>query len=326
MHPFTAKPSRLVAAVDVGGTSIKGVLVDAEGRVHATRRILVTGLSSDEVVSATLEMFWRLLADSEAAGTSASALGLAVPGLVDERNGVGVLSMILGWRDVPFGRQLQETFGLPVAFGHDVSAGAYAQARRGPAVGHHDWLFLALGTGLGSTFVLGGRPYRGSGGTGGELAHIVCEAGGPVCRCGKRGCLEMVSSAEAVVTHYRQATGTDMSAADVVARARCDEPAAKAVWARAVSGLIAVLSGYIESLNPSTVVVGGGLAQAGDLLFAPVSAALEHDVAFARPRPTLHAAAFGDLAGAHGIAIRAHEHLADGAPDDRLAVPFDSVI
>lgn len=325
MQHSQADRSILVAAVDVGGTSIKGSLVAGDGDCTTSHRTRVTGLVPEAIVSAAFAMFSELLAEANSVGRTVGALGLAIPGLVDEHRGVGRLSMILGWRDVPFGRILQDTFGLPVAFSHDVSAGAYAQARRGPAVGHDDWLFIALGTGVGSTFILGGRPYRGIGGTGGELAHVICEPDGPVCRCGKRGCLEMVSSAEAVATLYREATGRSTSAADVAARAEAGEPNARLVWDRAVAGLTAVLGGYIESLNPSVVVVGGGLAQAGDLLFRPVRAALNDQVAFARPRPTLHAAAFGDLAAVHGIAIRAHERLAQEAPVDRLAVPFDDV-
>lgn len=324
-------PQALVAVVDVGGTSVKGALVNSAGYVRAHRRTLVKDIPPGDVVPAVIRMLSDLLAAAEAAGTPAAAVGLAVPGLVDERRGFGVLSMLLGWRDIPFGRLVQEAFGLPVTFSHDVSAGAYAQARRGPAKGHADWLFLGLGTGLGSTFVLNGRPYRGSGGTGGELAHVVCEQAGPVCRCGKRGCLEMISSAEAVATLYAQAAPPHdvaeagparASAAEVAARARAGDPAAVAVWDRAVVGLVAVVSAYVEALNPSVVIVGGGLAEAGNQLLEPFSRQLDERVAFARPRPTVHLAAYGDLAALQGVAIRAHEQLASGCPG--LCVPFDT--
>lgn len=329
----------LVAAVDVGGTSVKGALVNATGGLQARRRTLVKDIPPGDLVAAVIEMFTHLLTAADSTGTPAAAVGLAVPGLVDERRGLGVLSMLLGWRDIPFGRLVGEAFGLPVTFSHDVSAGAYAQARRGPAQGHTDWLFLALGTGLGSTFVLDGRPYRGSGGTGGELAHVVCEPAGPVCRCGKRGCLEMVGSAEAIATLYAQAPQppdakdaanaadvgyakpTEPTAAEVAARARAGDPVAVAVWDRAVAGLVCVVSGYVEALNPSMVIVGGGLAEAGTQLLEPFSRQLRERVAFARPRPEVHLAAFGDLAALHGVAIRAHEQLLGGHPG--LCVPFD---
>jgi len=327
------EPEVVVAVVDVGGTSMKGALVDAEGRVRASRRKMVKDIPPGGLVAAVVAVFTDLVAAAKSAGTPGVALGLAVPGLVDERHGVGVLSMLVGWRDVPFVKVLEGAFGLPVTFSHDVSAGAYAQARRGPARGHADWLFLALGTGLGSTFVLSSRPYRGSGGTGGELAHVVCEESGPLCRCGKRGCLEMVSSAEAISTLYAQASQSSnpsdgdpgsgaVSAAEVVARARHGDPAAVAVWDWAIAGLATVVGGYVESLNPSVVIVGGGLAEAGAQLLDPFSQQLAERVTFARPAPQVHPAAFGDLAAVHGVAIRAHEQLASGIGG--LSVPFDS--
>ncbi len=320
---MTTRTGPLVATVDVGGTTIKGALVDAAGVVHEQRRTMVRDVAAQQIVPAIIGAFDGLLRAATGIGVSVSAVGLAVPGVVEENAGVGELSMILGWRDVPFVQLLQEAFGLPVAFSHDVSAGAYAEARRGAAQGHRDWLFLALGTGLGSTFVLNDRPYRGSGGTGGELAHVVCEADGPHCRCGKSGCLEMVSSAGAVATLYAQATGAqNVSAAEVVRRAADGDPAAQHVWHRAITGLVTVVGGYVESMNPSAIVIGGGLAEAGAALLEPFAVSLRQQVAFARTFPAIRAAAFGDLAAVHGIAIRAHEHLQDQHPGT-FAVPFD---
>ena len=217
--------------------------------------------------------------------------------------------MILGWRDVPF-RQLLERFDKPVAFGHDVSAGAYAESRRGAAIGHRDWLFLALGTGLGSTFVLDDRPYRGSNGTGGELAHVVVRPGGPLCRCGKTGCLEMVSTGPAVATAYGTAAGLPpgaVTAADVSRLAREGDPRAQLVWGEAVEALADAVAGYVEALNPSLVVVGGGLAEAGQLLLTPLATAVSARVAFADPAPVVTLARWGADAALVGMAVAAHE-------------------
>lgn len=305
-------PARLVAAVDVGGTSIKGALADTDGGLSHAGRRAVSDVPAGDLVPAILDMTNDLVCAAARAGTPAQAVGLAVPGVVDEATGVSEYSMILGWKDVPFARLLGDRFALPVAFGHDVSAGAYAEARRGAARGHLDWLFLALGTGLGSTFLLDDRPYRGSGGTGGELAHVVCEVNGPLCRCGKRGCVEMVSSAAAVADLYREASGRiGVGADEVAALARDGDPTAAAVWARAVAGLATVVAGYVESMNPSAVILGGGLSGAGEALLAPFVEQLRRHVAFARSFPIVRLAHFGDLAALHGIAQCALELAAD---------------
>ena len=306
--------SPLVAAVDVGGTTIKAALVDAEGTLTARRRIPVAGIAPAELVPTVIGTVADLLSEVESTCDEAVAVGLAVPGVVDEADGIGRYSMILGWRDVPFA-QLLARFGKPVAFGHDVSAGAYGESRRGAALGHSDWLFLALGTGLGSTFVLRDRPYRGHHGTGGELAHVVVRPDGPRCRCGKRGCLEMIATGPAIAAAYTLATGADpgsLTAADVARRAPDGDPQAAAVWGDAVGALSEVVAGYVESMNPSLVVVGGGLAEAGELLMAPLAEAVGGRVAFADPAPRLVRARHGADAALVGVAVAAHELAATG--------------
>ncbi len=305
----------LVAAVDVGGTTIKGALARADGTLFRRHRVAVAAVDPSQLVSTVVELVADLLADADEIADGAAGIGLAVPGVVDEAAGVGRYSMILGWRNVAFA-DLLSPLGKPIAFGHDVSAGAYAEARRGAAVGHRDWLFLALGTGLGSTFVLGGQPYRGSNGTGGELAHVVVRPDGPACRCGKRGCLEMIATGPAIAAAYAAATGERtgvFTAADVAQRARDGDRRAAAVWGEAVSALAEVVAGYVEAMNPSLVVVGGGLAGAGPLLTEPLGAALGTRVAFADPAPPTVPAQFGADAALVGVAVAAHELTASGS-------------
>lgn len=320
---MTGSSGSLVAAIDVGGTTIKGALVAENGELTAGRRIAIADVSPARLVPTVIATMGDLVAEADVVtdGVGAVAVGLAVPGVVDERAGVGRYSMILGWRDVGFGELLRR-FDRPVAFGHDVSAGAYAEARRGPAQGHRDWLFIALGTGLGSTFVLHGRPYRGDSGTGGELAHVVVRPDGPMCRCGKRGCLEMVATGPAIADAYAAATGSakqTVTAAQVAGLVREGDASAVAVWSSAIDALAKVVASYAESMNPSLVVVGGGLAEAGDLLIEPLAAAVRRQVAFADP-PAVVLAHHGADAGLVGVAVAAHE-LADRG-DARFDTPF----
>ena len=308
----------MVAVVDVGGTTIKGAVVDADGTLLARADRRVAEVPRDALVPAVVEQV-RTVVEAALRFGGATAVGLAVPGVVDEHAGVGRYSMILGWRSVPFVELLSD-LGLPVAFGHDVSSGAYAEARLGAARGQTDWLFLALGTGVGSTFVLGGRPYRGSNGTGGELAHVLVRPEGPVCRCGKRGCLEMVASGPAIAEAYAAATGTPVGGADQVARlADGGDPVALAVWSDAVSALADAVATYTESMNPSLVVVGGGVGRAESLVVERLTSELRPRVRFADPAPVVVAAAHGADAALVGVAAVAHALVATGA---RFGVPF----
>lgn len=308
----------VVAAVDVGGTTIKGAVVDADGTVRSRVDRLVAGVAEDGIVSAVVGQVRAVVEEARRFGGPV-AVGLAVPGVVDEHDGIGRYSMILGWHAVPF-VELVSDLGLPVAFGHDVSSGAYAEARLGAARGHEDWLFLALGTGLGSTFVLGGRPYRGSNGTGGELAHVLVRPGGPLCRCGKRGCLEMVASGPAIADAYTLATGTPVTGAEDVARlAEAGEVSALTVWGDAVAALADAVATYAETMNPSLVVVGGGVGRAEALLVGRLVDELRPRVTFADPPPAVVAAQHGADAALLGVAARAHELARSG---DRFGVPF----
>ncbi len=308
----------VVAAVDVGGTTIKGAVVDAAGAllVRADRRVV--DVAPGGIVEAVVDQVRLLVAEAEALG-GASAVGLAVPGLVDERAGVGRWSLTLGWRDVDF-RRLLADLAVPVAFGHDVSSGAYAEARLGAARGHADWLFLALGTGVGSTFVIDGRPYRGSNGSGGELAHVVVRPDGMPCPCGKTGCLETVSSGPAIARAYAAASRTPVAGADEVVRlAVLGDAAAEAVWGAAVDALADAVATYVESMDPSLVVAGGGVARAGSPLVDGLGTALRSRVRFVDPPPPVVPARYGADAALVGIAIRAHELVSGGAA---FGVPF----
>lgn len=295
-----------VIAIDVGGTTLKAGFFDTELRSTHERTVAVAGFTSPaDIVEGILELAMATRRDAENAGAEAVAVGIAVPGLVDLQAGVGVRSMILGWQDVQFSSLLGERTKLPIGFGHDVATGALAEQHAGAAVGVRDWLFLTLGTGLGSTFVLAGTPYRGTGGTGGELAHVVVQSDGPPCRCGKRGCLEMVASASAICEQYQVAAGAGepVTARDVARRVHDGDPSAVRVWDAAVTALADVVASYTESMNPAAIIVGGGLVEAGDLLMTPFTDKLRARVAFADPFPRVEAARFGSRAGLVGAAI-----------------------
>ncbi|MEU5850541.1 ROK family protein [Saccharopolyspora shandongensis] len=286
-----------VVGVDVGGTETKAVLVDASGRVLAQRR-RATPPPSPDTAQRVLDVTCSLVADlSEHAPPS--AVGFVVPGIVDESRGVAVFSENLAWSDVPFAPLLGERIGLPVAFGHDVRAGALAEHRLGAAREASDAVFLPVGTGISAAHVHSGRVLA-AGGYAGEIGQVPIEAGGR-----RRIRLEAVASAGAISRRYQDRTGTPVAgAADVARRVAEGDPVATAVWDEAVDALGGALIWLTALLAPEVVVVGGGLSHAGPLLFDPLTRRVEEDWNLQR-KPRIVPAELGDRAGSLGAALLA---------------------
>lgn len=292
----------LVVAVDVGGTSAKAALCDRRGRLYGHRSVPLTHLRGQD---GAVDAIVGLCADLVESDAATGAVGLAVPGIVDPVAGVAVSSMILGWHDVPFAELVGRRTGRPVAVGHDVRLAGHAEFTKGAGAGLTDALFVTLGSGVGAACLVDGRIYTGHHGLGGEIAHLVVDPDGPACRCGKNGCVEMIASAGAVADAYRAVTGsTAADAAAVARRAAAGEAAATAVWTRATTLLGRAISAYCELMDTQTVIVGGGMSSAGDILFEPLRRAVTAGVSLT-PRPRVVPAALGPQAGIHGAALAA---------------------
>ena len=300
-------PGEAVLAFDVGGTDTKSALIDRDGRVLGLRRTPTPLAASDPaggVVTALAELARAHRAESP--GLDPVAIGISVPGLVDERAGIGVFASNLGWRDAPIRALAERAMGLPVAFGHDVRAAGDAEHRLGAARGYGDVVVLAIGTGIAGALVLDGRPYAG-GGFAGELGHSLADPLGERCACGAVGCLETIASAGAIARRYTAASGTAVSGArDVLAAAAAGDPIAKRVWNDAVEALAEELARLVATLAPEAVIIGGGLAEAGPALFGPLEARLDALLSFHR-RPALVHAELGDDAGLLGTALAARD-------------------
>ncbi|HEY8374199.1 MAG TPA: ROK family protein [Pseudonocardiaceae bacterium] len=313
--------TRHVVAVDVGGTETKAALVgitDSGEAVVLDRRRRPTPRPEDGDTAATgvidlvVTLVDELRADPQLAGNHPDGIGVVVPGIVDEERGVGVMSANLGWRNVPFRELIGTRTGLPVAFGHDVRAGGLAEFRLGAARGLTDAVFLPIGTGIAGALILGGR-LHGGGGYAGEIGHVDVGHGEP-CRCGQRGCLEHVASSAAVARRYTARTGRPVAgAAEVAAAVREGDRDAVAVWDEAVRSLARGILLLATVLAPEAVVLGGGLALAGDLLTRPLAEHLDRLVSFQR-RPELRLAQLGDQAGCLGAALLAADLTATAGP------------
>ncbi|MFD9410495.1 ROK family protein [Streptomyces sp. NPDC059989] len=306
-----------VIALDVGGTGMKAALVASDGTLlHEARRATGRERGADAVVETILD-FAAELRDTgrERFGRAASAAGVAVPGIVDAENGIAVYAANLGWRDVPMRELLSKRLGgIPVALGHDVRTGGLAEGRIGAGRDADRFLFVPLGTGIAGAIGIAGRIEAGAHGYAGEIGHIVVRPGGPACGCGQRGCLETLASASAVSRAWAAASGDpDADAADCAKAVASGDPRAREVWLAAVGALADGLVTAITLLDPRTLIIGGGLAEAGETLFTPLRTAVEERVTFQR-LPHIVPAALGDTAGCLGAGLLAWDLLATEVP------------
>lgn len=303
----------LSLGVDVGGTGIKwavtsGAEVIRSGAVPTPRT----------TSAAVLEAVGALVEDQRG---SIDAVGVTFPGLIDTvaRSTVFVPNLPGDWSGVRVAELLEQRGDARVSLINDARAFAYAEFRAGAAAGRTDALFMVLGTGVGGAVALQGRLLIGEMDAIGEVGHTIVEPGGAICGCGGRGCLETVASASGIVAYATRARLASLSpglsslageitAADVASAARSGDALCLDAFARA-GRAIGLASGNVASLlRVNTVVVGGGLTPAFDLLKGAA------ELALAERRPLigdidLVPARLGGSAGAIGAALFAADEL-----------------
>ncbi|WP_326793677.1 ROK family protein (plasmid) [Streptomyces sp. NBC_00841] len=303
---------RHVIALDVGGTGMKAALVGLDGALlYEARQATGRERGPDAVVESILGFAEDLRAYGEKYfGTAAEAAGVAVPGIVAVEQGVAVYAANLGWRDVPMRELLSRRLaGIPVALGHDVRTGGLAEGRIGAGRGTGRFLFVSLGTGIAGAIGIDDGIESGAHGCAGEIGHIVVRPGGPACGCGRRGCLEALASAAAVTRAWAAASGDPAAdAADCAKAVEAGDEAATGVWQAAVDALADGLVTALTLLDPRTLIIGGGLAEAGETLFTPLRAAVEQRITFHK-LPAIVPAALGDTAGCLGAGLLARDLL-----------------
>lgn len=295
----------VVLAFDIGGTDMKVGLVRGDAAAGEVEVLDVQrhptpldGARSGDSVCARIV---QLTADYRAAHPELliSAVGVTVPGIVDEEAGVGVYSANLGWKDFPFTATLTEALGLPVGFGHDVGMAGEAEFRLGAAVGKKDVLVLVIGTGIAGAVLCDGNRVAG-GGYAGEIGHAMVPA-----PQGGMAIMESLGSAGAIARRYTEATGSPVAGARAVLELAGEgDQAAATVWSEAIDALAFSVAQCVSILGTETVVLGGGLSMAGPALFEPLAAAVDALLTFHR-RPHYVHAALGENAGLIGSALKA---------------------
>ncbi len=291
---------RCAIGLDVGGTKISAGLVDSQGGVLQTLRVPtpVDG-GPATIFQAMRALIDRLL--TAAGGRELVGIGLGMPGLIDRARGLSVQSPNTGWRNVPVLAQFAD-YGLPLEMENDTRCHTVGELHFGAGRGISDFVLLTLGTGIGSGVVLNGQLFQGGSGRPGEIGHVTVEPDGPLCGCGKRGCLEAVAGGRAVGRRARE-MGIAADTRELFARAAAGESPAAALVDRVAWELGLGISYMANLFNPRRVIIGGGMAEAGDQLFEPMRRyALELTMPGIRETYEIVPAALHEEAGVVGAA------------------------
>jgi glucokinase len=311
--------SDLVVGVDVGGTKIAAGAVDDNGTIVASVRWPTPAREPAEVA----DLIAAAVKELQAAVPSRSviAIGIGAAGWIDRERSHVLFAPNLAWRNEPLRDEVSTRTGLPVVVENDANAMAWGEYRFGAGRGYDELLCVTVGTGIGGGIVLGGTLYRGHSGIGGEIGHMQVVPGGHLCGCGSSGCLEQYGSGRALVRLAREAVITSPAAGQRLAElvdgdaaqltgpmitdvARTGDPLAVRCFEEVGGWLGRALASLTTIFDPARVVVGGGVAEAGDLLLGPARAEFYTSLSGRRYRPAVDivAAELGSPAGIIGAA------------------------
>jgi glucokinase len=251
--------------VDIGGTKILAGVVDREGRVDRRDERRTQCSSQDELLAQLDEVIKGLLGDEVA------ALGLGLPSTIDQRVGRAVSSVHIPLQNVDIRDRMAERFGLPVGLDNDANAAAIAEWKLGAGRGSSYVVMLTLGTGIGGGLILDGKPYRGWSGAAAELGHIVLDYGGPPCGqgCSGHGHFEALAAGKVADEAAKRRFGEGSDARRLVSEARAGDEGSLEDLAEIGRRLGAGLGSLVNVFDPEVIVLGGGFAEADELVLGP---------------------------------------------------------
>jgi glucokinase len=294
--------------LDLGGTNLKWAVVEHEGDAWVTVATGQAATHAEEGPESVVARIAETGAGAMAAWPGMASVGIGIPGLYDPVAGTTrfLVNVPGAWAGRPVAGPVSERLGIPASLINDARAFGLAELRLGAGRGARNLVGLTLGTGVGGVIAVEGRVVQGHDGTAGEVGHQTIDPDGPSCGCGNHGCVEAFARADRLAAACGTAT-----AEEAVARARAGDE-------RALEGLAQVgrylgigIANMITVISPDRVVIGGGVAAAGELLFAPIRAELERRVrTTSLDAVTVVPAELGVWAGAIGAAVHGAEAAA----------------
>jgi glucokinase len=317
---MSGSPERHTIGIDVGGTKIAAGLVDRSGQIVQRLR-LDTPKTDAELLGDSLTQAVETLR----AGHEVDAVGIGAAGFVSADRDHVFFAPHLEWGKDGVATRLTQRTGLPVVVENDANAAAWAERTYGAGVGHVDQLMVAVGTGIGGGIILGDRLHRGGHGVAAEIGHLTLVEDGRLCECGRLGCWEEYAPGSALVRLAKEAAArgeapslleragsvVGVTGAMVTDAAAAGAPDAIALFGQLAHHLAAGMSTLVSVLDPTLIVLGGGVSEAGDLLLVPTREALQREKPGSGrvPMPEVVLARLGNSAGVVGAADLARRAL-----------------
>ncbi len=257
--------------IDFGHSHVRVAVSDLSSNILAERAApMDIDHAAHEGLDVALDLIGEALAEAGIERSRVIGAGLGLPGPVEHADGaVGSSAILPGWVGVAAGEEMRRRLDIPVSVDNDANLGALAELTHGAGRGATDLVYLKLSSGIGAGLILNGRLYRGAGGVAGELGHVLVDPEGAVCRCGNRGCLETAASTGALLEMLRRSHG-DLTVAAMLRLAHEGDLGCRRVIADAGRVVGSTAAFVFNLLNPQRLVVGGDLAEAGELLLSGV--------------------------------------------------------
>ena len=271
--------------VDIGGTNIKIALVDMQGKiVYSNTTPTRADMGFEYTIANIKQAISDLMKETNSDNSTIEAIGFGFPGQVDYQEGiVRLLTNMPGWVEIPFAKIIQDEFKIPVRLDNDVRVATLGELKYGAGKGCQNLVCITVGTGIGSGLVLNGKLVRGAKNAAGEIVLIKMTMGeGPLCGCGDFGCFEAYASGPAIVamardyirggksSKFKELATEELSPYIVAQAALQGDVVAKRIYSK-IGEIIGIgLTSVINLLNPERVIIGGGVADAGDILFNPI--------------------------------------------------------
>ena len=317
MQIIAAEVRKYYVGIDLGGTFIKGGIVDDLGRIVLEAKTPTESeLGADRVASNIANLAKSLMARLGLQADDMVGLGMGVPGMIDSKAGNVIYSNNLKWKDFRIGATVEKLTGLKVKIANDANVAALGEAKFGAAKGQSDVVLFTLGTGVGGGIVAEGNLLEGNKSAGAEIGHMVIVAGGEQCTCGRKGCLEAYASATALIRDTKRAMEAhkdskmwEIGSLNKVTGKTCFDykdvdPYAKEVVDNYVAHLACGITNAANIFRPQAVLLGGGVCAQGDSLIKPLQKLVDEEI-FAGdlgPQVPVKVAELGNSAGILGAA------------------------
>ncbi len=267
----------LVLGIDFGHEHVHVAIADLSRTILAERvRELDVDRSAQRALDVAVALADEVVAAAGVEGDRLLGAGVALSGPIDIDSGTVHAGKILpSWAGIQPVDELAKRLGLPVHLDNDANLGALAEITLGAGIGARDAIYIMVSGGVGAGLIMGGELYRGHGGTAGELGHVLVDESGPICRCGNRGCLEMMAGGNAILGLLKPSHGDDLTLDEVMALAAGGDSGARRAIADAGRVLGRSVAAIVNAFNPELVIVGGRVSAAGDVLLDPMREAVD---------------------------------------------------